>query len=113
VRRSIGLKKDECVSAACAALPFACNHGCGPPCCCALWRQLDAVRAHSQQCIVSYRIQSLCWTTVPLLSWCCRPHKGTHYLHCSGDWVRRYFLQNKLVTKQDIANLLESAGFSR
>jgi hypothetical protein len=28
-------------------------------------------------------------------------------------FVRRYFLQNKLVTKQDIANLLESAGFSR
>ena len=61
--------------------------------------------------IVSNRIESLCWTTVPLLSWCAAPQ--VHSLHYSGHWAGRYFLQNKLVTKQDIANLLESAGFSR
>jgi hypothetical protein len=114
VRRSIGLKKDECVSAACAALPFACNHGCCGPT--VLLRAVAPVgcRSRAQSTvhrIVSYRIESLCWTTVPLLLWCAAIQG--HSLHNSGHWARRYFLQNKLVTKQDIANLLESAGFSR
>jgi hypothetical protein len=88
VRRSIGLKKDECASVRVQPVAFAHS----------ITATLLACLTHNEfECALNRLVNPSVLVT------------GLTVRH----FVRRYFLQNKLVTKQDIANLLESAGFSR